>query len=151
MATANERLRRRMGRLGFAALPDPRTAPNEIVRPGRVSIVYLGGYEHPTQSTSAASLLGELFEQRTELEDRIPPFLTVIEEAHNLVPSRGEGQAETPSLAVIRRIATEGRKLGTGLLLVSKRPGRLDETTLAQCNTFLVFRIVNPRDQQFVE
>ncbi len=116
-----------------------------------MSIVYLGGYEHLTQSTIAASLLGELFEHRTELEDRIPPFLTVIEEAHNLVPSRGEGQAETPSLAVIRRIATEGRKFGTGLLLVSQRPSRLDETTLAQCNTFLVFRIVNPRDQQFVE
>ena len=27
----------------------------------------------------------------------------------------------------------------------------LDETTLSQCNTFLIFRLVNPRDQSFVE
>jgi DNA helicase HerA-like ATPase len=38
-----------------------------------------------------------------------------------------------------------------GLLLISQRPSRLDETTLSQCNTFLIFRLVNPRDQSFVE
>jgi DNA helicase HerA-like ATPase len=27
----------------------------------------------------------------------------------------------------------------------------LDETALSQCNTFLIFRLVNPRDQSFVE
>jgi len=152
MAQANERLRCNMrGTVEFKPLPDPRTHANEIVRPGTFSIVYLGGYEHLTQSTIAASLLGELFDHRAALDDKIPPFLSVLEEAHNLVPSRGEGQAETPSLSVIRRVATEGRKFGTGLLLVSQRPSRLDETTLSQCNTFLVFRIVNPRDQQFVE
>ena len=47
--------------------------------------------------------------------------------------------------------STEGRKFGTGLLLVSQRPSRLDETALSQCNTFLIFRLVNPRDQSFVE
>jgi DNA helicase HerA-like ATPase len=152
MAQANERLRNSMqGKVKFEPLPDPRTSANEIVRPGRFSIVYLGGYEHLTQSTIAASLLGELFDHRATLDDQIPPFLSVLEEAHNLVPSRGEGQAETPSLSVIRRVATEGRKFGTGLLLVSQRPSRLDETALSQCNTFLVFRIVNPKDQQFVE
>jgi len=152
MAQANERLRNSMsGKVKFEALPDPRTHANEIVRPGTFSIVYLGGYEHLTQSTIAASLLGELFDHRAALDDKIPPFLSVLEEAHNLVPSKGEGQAETPSLSVIRRVATEGRKFGTGLLLVSQRPSRLDETTLSQCNTFLVFRVVNPRDQQFVE
>ena len=46
---------------------------------------------------------------------------------------------------------TEGRKFGMGLLLISQRPSRLDETTLSQCNTFLIFRLVNPRDQAFVE
>jgi hypothetical protein len=48
-------------------------------------------------------------------------------------------------------VITEGRKIGTGLLVISQRPSRLDETALSQCNTFLVFRLVNPRDQAFVE
>jgi DNA helicase HerA-like ATPase len=77
--------------------------------------------------------------------------LTVVEEAHNFIPSKGEGQSETPSVEIIRRVITEGRKFGVGLLLVSQRPSRLDETTLSQCNSFLILRLVNPRDQQFVE
>jgi hypothetical protein len=35
-------------------------------------------------------------------------------------------------------------------VLISQRPSRLDETTLAQCNSFLVLRLVNPRDKNFV-
>ena len=33
---------------------------------------------------------------------------------------------------------TKNIKFGTGVILISQRPGRLDETTLAQCNSFLV-------------
>jgi hypothetical protein len=47
-------------------------------------------------------------------------------------------------------VITEGRKFGTGLILISQRPSSLDETTLAQCNSFLVLRLVNPRDKSFV-
>jgi DNA helicase HerA-like ATPase len=85
------------------------------------------------------------------MENKIPPFLAVVEEAHNFIPSHGEGQADTPSVEVIRKLITEGRKFGTGLLLISQRPSRLDETALSQCNTFMIFRLVNPRDQSFVE
>ena len=106
---------------------------------------------HLTQSTIAAMVLEQLYEHRATMTNKIPPFMTVIEEAHNFIPSRGEGQAETPSVEVIRKVITEGRKFGAGLLLISQRPSRLDETTLSQCNTFLVFRLVNPRDQSFVE
>jgi DNA helicase HerA-like ATPase len=56
-----------------------------------------------------------------------------------------------PSVEIIRKVITEGRKFGTGLLLISQRPSRLDETALSQCNTFLIFRLMNPRDQSFVE
>jgi len=96
-------------------------------------------------------VLKHLFEHRASMSNRIPPFLSVIEEAHNFIPSGAEGQSGTPSVDVIRKIITEGRKFGTGLLLISQRPSRLDETTLSQCNTFLIFRLVNPRDQAFVE
>jgi hypothetical protein len=33
---------------------------------------------------------------------------------------------------------TEGRKFGVGLVLISQRPNRVDETIMAQCNSFLV-------------
>jgi DNA helicase HerA-like ATPase len=153
MEKSNELLRRQPGMTGyqFQPMPDPRGDPAGFIRPRRVSIVYLGGYDHLTQSTIVSIVLKQLFEHRASMSNRIPPFMTVIEEAHNFIPSRGEGQAETPSVAVIRKVITEGRKFGTGLLLISQRPSRLDETTLSQCNTFLIFRLVNPRDQSFVE
>lgn len=151
MQKSNERLRRRLPNYPFEPMPDPLNDPNAFVHPGRLSIVYLGGYDHLTQSTIVAVILKHLFEERASLGNNIPPLLAVIEEAHNFIPSHGEGQAETPSVEIIRKVVTEGRKFGVGLLLISQRPSRLDETTLSQCNTFLVFRLVNPRDQAFVE
>jgi uncharacterized protein len=151
MDKSNQRLRDSMPDFTFSPMPDPKTYPEGFVRPGQLSIVYLGGYDHLTQSTIVSLILKQLFEHRASMDNVIPPFFTVLEEAHTFIPSRGEGQAETPSLATIRKVITEGRKFGTGLLLISQRPSRLDETTLSQCNTFLIFRLVNPRDQTFVE
>lgn len=48
------------------------------------------------------------------------------------------------------RIAKEGRKFGLGLMLSSQRPSELSSTVLSQCNTFLLHRIVNDRDQELV-
>ena len=48
------------------------------------------------------------------------------------------------------RIAREGRKFGLSLVVSSQRPSELSETVLSQCNTFLVHRIVNDRDQDLV-
>jgi DNA helicase HerA-like ATPase len=153
MEASNERLRlhSKLKDLPFEPMPDPVTNPHGFVQPGQASIVYLGGYDHLTQSTIVAVILKHLFEERASMRNHIPPFLAVLEEAHNFVPSHTEGQSDTPSLEVIRKVVTEGRKFGMGLLLISQRPSRLDETALSQCNTFLIFRLVNPRDQSFVE
>jgi len=153
MQKSNERLRtqERLKSFDFSPLPDPMSCPHEIVRPGQASIIYLGGYDHITQSTIVALVLKELFERRASMSNEIPPLLAVIEEAHNFIPSHGEGQADTPSVEIIRKVITEGRKFGVGLLLISQRPSRLDETTLSQCNTYMIFRLVNPKDQSFVE
>jgi DNA helicase HerA-like ATPase len=131
-------------------MPDPWDAPEGIVRPGTVSIFYLAGYDHLNQSAIVSIVLEALFGHRSTLSGLIPPFQAIIEEAHNFIPSRQEGTDETPSLPTIRKVITEGRKFGTGLVLISQRPSRLDETTLAQCNSFLVLRLVNPRDKNFV-
>jgi DNA helicase HerA-like ATPase len=151
MWMANERLRKRLPKFPFEPMPDPKTQPEYFVEPGQASIIYLGGYDHLTQSTIVSIILKNLFEERASMRNRIPPLITVIEEAHNFIPSKGEGQADTPSVEIIRKVITEGRKFGVGLLLISQRPSRLDETTLSQCTTFLDFRLVNPRDQSFVE
>ena len=136
--------------LNFEPLPNPFSQPDKIIRPGQTSILYLGGYDHVTQCSIAAITLETLFEYRASLDNRIPPFFSVIEEAHTFIPSAREGTQDAVSLPVIRRIITEGRKFGTGLMLISQRPSRLDETIVSQCNSYLILRLVNPRDQAFV-
>ena len=48
-------------------------------------------------------------------------------------------------------IACEGRKFGLGLVLASQRPSEVSPTVLSQCNTFLLHRLVNDRDQELVK
>jgi hypothetical protein len=83
------------------------------------------------------------------------PTVLVLEEAHSFI-RRGyddEGPAATPAQLcreAFERIAREGRKFGLGLVLSSQRPSELSATVLAQCNTFLLHRIVNDADQNLV-
>jgi DNA helicase HerA-like ATPase len=79
----------------------------------------------------------------------------VLEEAHTFVRRGGpeDGPASSPTQLcreVFERIAREGRKFGLGLVLSSQRPSELSPTVLAQCNTFILHRIVNDADQNLV-
>jgi hypothetical protein len=82
------------------------------------------------------------------------PTVLVLEEAHNFVqrPSNDAGDSAgiTRCRHVFERIAKEGRKFGVGLMLSSQRPAELSATVVAQCNSFVLHRIVNDRDQELV-
>ena len=43
-----------------------------------------------------------------------------------------------------------GRRYGLGLVVASQRPSELSQTILSQCNTFLLHRITNDRDQNLI-
>ena len=138
MERTNQRMRHQLKQLQFEQMPDPQGRPEAIVAPNTVSILYLGGYDHLTQTTIVSIVLEALYEHRANLSGRIPPFLALVEEAHTFIPSAREGLGEVPSLETIRKLITEGRKFGTGLILLTQRPSRVDETILAQCNSFLI-------------
>ncbi len=83
------------------------------------------------------------------------PTVLVMEEAHTFI-KRYREESEAPNVAAIccqvfERIAREGRKFGLGLMLSSQRPSELSQTVLSQCNTFLLHRISNDRDQELVQ
>jgi len=82
------------------------------------------------------------------------PTVMVMEEAHTFVKrykTDGENQdASSICCQVFEKIAREGRKYGLGLVLSSQRPSELSPTVLSQCNTFLLHRISNDRDQELV-
>lgn len=93
--------------------------------------------------------------RRQHPEGKALPTVLVLEEAHTFVRRGREDEASVASPAqmcreVFERIAREGRKFGLGLVLSSQRPSELSPTVLAQCNTFLLHRIVNDSDQDLV-
>ena len=140
-----ERTNRRIAR-DATALPTDRT---RIVKFGQVSVVSLAGYDPEFQATILSIVADDLFEKRVRGDLPYPVYF-VLEEAHNFVPSRATSEAEKRSIATTRQLAQEGRKFNIGLALISQRPSRLDETTLAMCNSFIIMRMINPADQQFV-
>jgi len=82
------------------------------------------------------------------------PTVLVLEEAHSFI-GRDSQVGDVPSTRdlcreVFERIAREGRKFGLGLVLSSQRPSELSPTVLSQCNSFLLHRLVNDRDQDLV-
>ena len=82
------------------------------------------------------------------------PTVLVMEEAHTFIRRYREDGDEPSSSAtccrVFERIAREGRKFGLGLVLSSQRPSELSQTVLSQCNSFLLHRISNDKDQEAV-
>lgn len=84
----------------------------------------------------------------------ILPTTLVVEEAHNFIKRYDGDSDEITAIKLcaqsFEKIAKEGRKFGLGLLISSQRPSELSQTVLSQCNTFLLHRLVNDKDQEMV-
>ncbi|MFW9886704.1 MAG: ATP-binding protein [Candidatus Thorarchaeota archaeon] len=114
---------------------------------GRATIVDLMSMPNEHAQIAVSVIMSELLEKAKAKKGKIPETFTVLEEAHNFVPASGR----PISKGIISRVASEGRKFGLGLCVVSQRPSKLDSDVLSQCNSFIVLRIKNPQDRSFVE
>jgi hypothetical protein len=147
-ASALRRMEETNKRVAKKADPLP-TDRAELVKYGQVSVVSLAGYTSDFQATIYSLIAEDIFDKRVREELKLP-VLFVLEEAHNFAPGHPATDAEKRAISTTRQVAQEGRKFGVGQVLISQRPSRLDETTLSQCNSFVIMRMVNPADQQFV-
>jgi hypothetical protein len=123
-------------------LSDNATTVYDLVREGHASIIDMKGVNPDLQQMIVAKLGSELFEARKLNE--VPPCMLVIEEAHNYCPEKGFDK--TVSTDILRTIASEGRKFGLGLMVVSQRPARVDKNILSQCSTQIIMKVTNPND-----
>jgi DNA helicase HerA-like ATPase len=101
-----------------------------------------------------ARMVFEALQRYLTLSRAALPTVLVMEEAHTFI-KRYKEDLDSPDAAavccqVFERIAREGRKFGLGLVLSSQRPSELSPTVLSQCNTFILHRISNDRDQDLV-
>jgi DNA helicase HerA-like ATPase len=96
----------------------------------------------------------EAHQRYRRINGSILPTTLVVEEAHNFIRWHSEETDEITANSLcsksFEKIAKEGRKFGLGLLVSSQRPSELSQTVLSQCNTFLIHRLVNDKDQDMV-
>ncbi len=76
------------------------------------------------------------------------PINFIVEEAHRYIkPQQNYGAI---GYDVFERIAKEGRKYGLLLGISSQRPSELSGTVVSQCSNFVVHRVQNPEDLQYI-
>ncbi len=118
-----------------------------------VSIVDLSGIPNEVAGVVSSVIARTLFNFKvweTAEERSTNPILLVCEEAHRYVPNTGEAQYQSAQEA-IKRIAKEGRKYGLSLMLVSQRPSELESTVLSQANSWIVLRLTNETDREYIK
>lgn len=95
----------------------------------------------------ASVLLTRFTRFKTDGNQRYLMFL--IEEAQNFCPSSAYPVGSHLARLKLMSIATQGRKFGLSLCLVSQRPSFVDPVVLSMCNSFLIHRLA-PDDVDFV-
>ena len=99
---------------------------------------------------SIVKIFGRMFMKFTRsLENRASfPIHMILEEAHRYVLD-GDDKALF-GYNIFERIAKEGRKYGLLLDLITQRPTDINENVISQCANFLIFKINNPADLEYI-
>lgn len=113
---------------------------SELVQRGKTTIFNLKGVSPDIQQLIVRRLGTMMFELRKL--DKVPPMMMVMEEAHNYCPQ----SENTLCKKILTTIASEGRKFGLGLMVISQRPAKIDKNVLSQCGTQVILKVTNPND-----
>jgi DNA helicase HerA-like ATPase len=128
------------------------TDVSRLVKPYQITLIDASLATQPVRQSVVSYLSKKILDGRinsvNEFDSGIGnPVLIVVEEAHNY-----GGDSVTHSCKrQLQRIASEGRKFGVGLLVVSQKPSKIDEEILSQCNTGVYMHITNPRDKEHIK
>lgn len=130
---------------------------SELLQPQQLTVLDLSGVPFKAQDLISDLILERIYEARVRHslgekgETYEYPVFGIIEEAHRLCPAGSRTGSKPRSKERLAEIAAEGRKFGMFLTLITQRPSKIDEDTLSQCNSMIVQRIVNERDQQSIK
>lgn len=124
---------------------DKSTSTGEYLSPGQLTILDLSGMDQFLANYFSYRVIQDIYEKKSSTEYTTPVFL-VVEEAHNFVPPYSKWHISS----LIKKIASEGRKFGIFLIVITQRPGKIDQDVLSQCNSEIIMRITNPLDQKAV-
>ena len=116
------------------------TKIDDLIVKGKMTIINFKGTPPDIQEIIVNRIASACFELRKL--GKTPPMMMVVEEAHNYCPQQGV----VASSKIFRTIASEGRKFGLGLTIISQRAAKIDKNVLSQCNTQIILKVTNPND-----
>ncbi|BAB59372.1 hypothetical protein [Thermoplasma volcanium GSS1] len=134
-----------------AIFGDKTTDVSEYLAPSRMSVIDLSGLDQSLANYFAYKVISQAYDAKVTGSFEYPVFL-FIEEAHNFAPPmkvKGSGVSQM-LYDTIKKIAAEGRKFGIFLVIITQRPGKIDQDVLSQCNSQIILRITNPSDQKAI-
>jgi uncharacterized protein len=161
-------LRQRLSALeGTGLFSATGTTLQELLAPGRLSVVLLGRLSQSYRAAVVAILTRMLIDQRnatafaekrlaldpelaSEDRDRVaalaqagtPRTVVVLDEAQSfLAPG-----PRSPARDVFVRLVKEGRNMGLSAVLATQQPSALDQRVLSQVETFLAHQLVTEAD-----
>ncbi|RSK49679.1 ATP-binding protein [Bacillus canaveralius] len=82
-------------------------------------------------------------------QENISSLVILFEEAHRYINEQEQDEFRLGTY-YIERLAREGRKYGISLIISSQRPSELTKSIISQCNSFIVHRITNKLDLEFI-
>ena len=125
---------------------------SKLVRPYQITIIDASYAPQGVRQAVVSYLSHELLQGRINKENEGGnaidyKLLFVIEEAHNYAGNSLSHSCKHQ----LQRIASEGRKFGLGLCVISQKPSKIDEEILSQCNTGVYMHITNPNDKDHIK
>jgi DNA helicase HerA-like ATPase len=96
----------------------------------------------------ARLMLNYLVKKKMNNERRI--LSLVIEEAQNYIPSENYPVNARLTKDVLATLATQGRKFGASLILISQRPAFVDKVVLSMLNSFIFHRVYH-EDVKYIQ
>jgi DNA helicase HerA-like ATPase len=132
--------------------PEENVPLDEIVDPGQCTVLQMDTLDKRNQQLITTVLVRRLYRERLNdvrgRESAVEhPIFALFEEGHRFAPASGDA----PSLGIMQTIASEGRKFGFGLGIISQRPSKIDPDVLSQCGTQISMKIRNPNDQDAIK
>ena len=116
-----------------------------------ITILDVSGLPSDVLPTTVGTVLRIVYDvlfwaQNLPIGGRKQPLLIVLDEAHLFVPR----EQDSPAHRTVSMIAKEGRKYGTGLMLVTQRPSEIARSALSQCGSIVALRTTNSGDKAIV-
>jgi uncharacterized protein len=139
-------------RMGYGVFDKYGTDITRIACPYQVTIIDASmaaqGIRRSVISYLSKEILSGRINQVNELEGKKveDELLFVVEEAHNFAGSNLTHSCKSQ----LQKIASEGRKFGVGLVVISQKPSKIDEEILSQCNSGIYMHITNPKDKDHI-